>query len=303
MPAVTEVKSKGLGFQIVKRVLPKGVRQTLRRSTQWPEKLRYSLAARSILPSENNRRLQGLHHKHKGQRIFIIGGGPSIRQQNLQLMRDEVTIAFNTFFNTARDLGWMPTYYLVEDPFPAEDNQDDINAVAGTTKVFAYDLRYCLKPGPETIYVHFDRHYAVYPSPAFPRFSSDVSKAVYWGGTVTYMGMQLAYYMGASEVYLLGIDLSFAVPKHDHNTTVLINDQDSHDHAHPNDYGKGKRLRNPMTDRMQCSTEFGAKWMAQHGTPVYNATHGGNLQNVPRREYHELFASTHTTEPESAAQA
>lgn len=285
----TVAPAVNLSTRLANRVLPTPVRRVVRRTLGVPTRLRYALAAGGVWANENHRLLGALRGKHAGQRVFLIGGGPSIREQDLHLMRGEVTIAFNTFFNTARQLGWMPTYYLVEDPFGAEDNRDELNALQGTTKIFAHDLRSWLKPDPRTIYVCFDRYYADFPSRRFPRFSPDASRVVYWGGTVTYMGLQLAYFFSAKEIYMMGMDLSFNAPTAEKPGAVFVSTGPASDHAHPDDFRAGMRRPHPRTDRMQRAIEFGSQWLWKRGVAVYNATRGGQLQGVPRKNYEELF--------------
>lgn len=43
-----------------------------------------------------------------------------------------------------------------------------------------------------------------------PLFSNDCSKCYYASGTVAYLMLQLAVYMGFREIYLLGIDMSYS---------------------------------------------------------------------------------------------
>lgn len=42
----------------------------------------------------------------------------------------------------------------------------------------------------------------------YPGFSQDLASAVYLGSTITYINMQLAYFLGCNPVYLIGVDHS-----------------------------------------------------------------------------------------------
>ena len=67
------------------------------------------------------------------------------------------------------------------------------------------------------------RHLAGHPNAAFlqkvigPLFSLDPRRGIWEGATVTYVAMQLAYFMGFEEVVLVGVDHSFATkgPAHE----------------------------------------------------------------------------------------
>ena len=50
---------------------------------------------------------------HKGQRVFLIANGPSLADTNLNLLKDEVTIAMNRIsLIYDKNPDWRPTYYL-----------------------------------------------------------------------------------------------------------------------------------------------------------------------------------------------
>ena len=59
----------------------------------WRNRGRHVLA-RSFNPrgNESQRALAGYQDKHQGQRCFIIGNGPSLRQTDLSRLRGEFTL-------------------------------------------------------------------------------------------------------------------------------------------------------------------------------------------------------------------
>jgi len=246
-----------------------------------------------IYTTENMRRLLTLKDKHKGERGFVIGSGPSLNKVDLTPLKNEVTFVSNAFYHLFDQMGFMPTYYTVEDPLPAEDNADVLNHLEGTTKIFTHDLRYCLKPTPNTTYVFFDRHYATYPAKDFPRFSMDASRCIFWGGTVAYMGLQLAYYMGIRQVYLLGIDLDYKVPEDVRDNAVIMSNQADVNHFHPDYFGPGKRWHHPMVERMARSFEHAGEFFKAHGGAIYNATVGGKLESLLRVPLDKVVPQSH----------
>src|SRR5512146_2790644 len=61
---------------------------------------------------ESIRRLAALKDTHKGQRAFIIGNGPSLKQTDLTKLKNEFTLALNRIYLMFPDLGF-PTSCLV----------------------------------------------------------------------------------------------------------------------------------------------------------------------------------------------
>ena len=268
--------------------LNRKTRRLIRCLLQLPEKSQYLLADNFCPFTENHRRIFSLRNKYIGQRCFIIGSGPSIKKMDLSPLKNEITFGFNAFFLLAESLGFLPTYYLVEDNLPAEDNAEMINALKGTTKIFPQDLNYCLKKDPHTIYVHFDRYSSDPKKAEFPGFSDNALRCVYWGGTVAYMALELAYYMGIREVYLIGIDLDYKVPANLKGSIIMSKESDV-SHFHPDYFGPGKRWHHPRVERMQQAFEKADGFYRANDGIIHNATVGGNLKGLERKNYKDLF--------------
>lgn len=267
-------------------------RRLFRTITNLPVKMSYLLASWEWHQNENCDRIRALYNKHQKERCFIIGNGPSLNEMDLSLMRDDITFAFNAFYLAFNRIDFMPTYYCVTDRLPAEDNADVLNGLEGTIKVFPHDLRYCLKPTPNTIYVFFDRYYLDRTSAQFPWFSKDLVQCAFAGNTVAYLALQAAYYMGIQEVYLIGVDLSYQLPDEErdyHKNPVIVSSGEDPNHFDSAYFGRGKRWHYPDVDTMAKSFAKAGEVFAANGRKVYNATVGGNLEALPRVHYKELF--------------
>ena len=64
--------------------------------------------------------------KHRGERCFIMGGGPSLKKCDPKLLAKEYTFGVNGIFLLFDWLGFQPTYYAVEDWFVYEDRFGEI---------------------------------------------------------------------------------------------------------------------------------------------------------------------------------
>lgn len=236
----------------------------------------------------NHKRLLSFKDRHKGQRVFIIGNGPSLNKTDLSLLKDEVTIGCNGLFLIYDKMGFLPTYYTVEDTLVAEDRADVINRMHGTTKVFPSDLKYCLMPDEDTVYINFIR--PGYKN--FPQFSEEFASHVYWGGTVTFLNIQLAWYLGSREVYLVGVDHSYQGAKEEDEKekfTVTSRTSDV-DHFHPDYFGPGFRYHDPNVERMEQGYVKAKEIFDKNGRRIYNATAGGKLEVYERADYNSLFS-------------
>lgn len=244
------------------------------------------LPALGISIAENEKKLLALKNKYNGQRIFIIGNGPSLKKTDIRLLKNEITIGCNGLFMMFDYMGFLPTFYTVEDTLVAEDRAEIVNKIRGTIKVFPYDLKYCLGTDEDTIFINFLRRY-----PGFPQFSSHFEHCAYWGGTVTYFNMQLAYYLGAAEIYLIGIDHNYKSPspadKQEKN--VITSRTQDLNHFHPDYFGPGFRYHDPMTERMEFAYKKAKDFFAKNGIEIYNATAGGKLEVFQRISYEKVM--------------
>lgn len=128
-------------------------------------------------------------NKHHGETCLIIGNGPSL----CKVPRDFLT-RYPTFGQNAIYLmdGFTPTYYVATDPRNLDP--DKIHGVK------------CPK------FIRRDMGFDVYNTFTLTRehvFSLHPDKYVYEGYSVTFVSLQLAYYMGFSTVLLVGVDFRY----------------------------------------------------------------------------------------------
>jgi len=233
--------------------------------------------------SRNLERLRSLRNAQAGRRCFVMGNGPSLMKADLRRLRDEVTIGSNALFLIFDHMGYRPTYHTVEDVLVAEDRARELNAMRGSTKVFPRDLAYCLKQDEATLYIRFRRNYA-----GFPKFSDAFDEICYWGGTVSMLNLQLAYYLGCNPIYLLGFDHSYRVPPN-LSSHIIHSDADDVNHIHPDYFGKGYRWHDPMVERMEEGYRVARSFFDARGIRVYNATMGGKLEVFERASFDEVM--------------
>ena len=261
---------------------------------------RVSLIHNQRLETVYRPRLRNLRDHYAGAtRCFIIGNGPSLNRTDLAQLAGETTFSTNGFFLKMPDLEWTPTFYVVEDHLVAEDRANAINSLRGPTKLFPAYLGYCLEEGEDTI---FFNHRARKSYPHGFDFSTDASQVTYTGCTVTFTCMQLAHYLGFEEIYLIGVDSSYDIPKDvkessDYGTGVLDMESDDPNHFHPDYFGKGFRWHDPQVEQMIAAYEEARRATDASGRPIFNATVGGQLEVFQRRSFQSLFP--HAIPPEA----
>lgn len=229
--------------------------------------------------------IKKLENKFSKRPCFIMGNGPSLKLCDLSKLKDEITICSNAQYLIWDEMGFTPTFLTVEDKLVAEDRAKELNMIKDTIKIFPFDLRYCLEKDEKTIYINFIRNYN-----DFPKFSDNFARIVYWGGTVSFLNLQLAYYLGCNPIYLIGFDHKYVVPdKSKINNFVIKSEANDVNHIHPNYFGPGYRWHDPNVKRMEKSYVVARDFLKQRGVTVYNATFGGNLEVFERINFNEIF--------------
>lgn len=228
--------------------------------------------------------------KHAGERCFILGGGPSLLEHDLRLLKNEVTFGVNGIFLIFDKLGFQPTYYAVEDRLVYEDRFDDIRTLVSESVCF-FPIQFYVPEFHKNGNNYFRAIYEFGQTDDWPNFSKNAASLVWIGGTVTYVCMQLAYYMGFTEVYLLGMDHNYNKPEDiETNGMEWKSNSDDPNHFHPDYFGKGKRWHDPQLWRMEKAYNKARKVFERSGRQIANATSGGKLEIFQRVDYDSLFS-------------
>jgi hypothetical protein len=232
------------------------------------------------------------YNRFKGRRCFIIGNGPSLNHNDLSLLQNEYTFAVNSFYYKTRETGFRPTFFVVEDSSVIKENQQEIVEYEAPFKFFPSIYRSLHPKKPGTYFFKLNRGFYEKSSPnyAVPRFSTDVTKNVFCGQSVTYVNLQLAFFMGFTEVFLIGMDFNYEVPaSHKRTGDVFLSDTDDPNHFHKDYFGKGKTWKDPKLDRVLMNYRMAKLIYECAGRKIYNATVGGKLELFERVNYEGLF--------------
>lgn len=235
-----------------------------------------------------NRELRARHPDPR--RCFIIANGPSIKRQDLTLLRDETTLVVNSFHFHPDYARIRPTYHVVVDPLHVADRPNTLDWLrelekmeTPTTHIFPVegeelfrkhglfrkkDVRYVLlseqRCGPGSVKV-------------------DLAKPVSGVRCVSAAAILVACYLGFREIYLLGCDHDWLA-----HPTVDTHFYDSNPH-YP-DTMATYTYEAMMEFQLELWREYRGlrEFALSRGCRVYNATGGGFLDVFPRVSYEKL---------------
>ncbi len=231
---------------------------------------------------ESRRRLAELKDQYVGQRAFIIGNGPSLKQTDLRKLRGEFTFGLNRIYLMYRTLGFATSCLVSVNDLVIEQCKEEMDALE--VPRFLSWRAHRFYPASRALVALPTFLYTTYDGPTFGR---DARGRLWEGATVTYVALQLAFHMGFRQVFLVGVDHDFS-SKGQANQTV-VSQGDDPNHFSPQYFGKGFRWQLPDLVTSETAYRMARKAYAQAGREVLDATVGGKLTVFPKVDYNSLF--------------
>src|ERR1044072_447111 len=188
--------------------LVKYSKQSTRRASVASCRYRALRECRELLP-----RNETFRDRHRGQRCFVIGNGPSLKEQDLARLEGEVTFATNSFYlHPLAQEHLLPSYYLLSDPgyfdgSIALEQFAQLQATIGSTPIFL--PHYAREFITSTNALSSDQIYYVASCGGLEdtwRTRPDLTQTIPGAQTVVQLAILAAMYMGRSPIYLLGLD-------------------------------------------------------------------------------------------------
>jgi len=241
----------------------------------------------------DKKQLIKLKNKWKGEKCIIIGNGPSLNKIDFNILKGKFTFGVNGIFYKSDEIkDFKPYFYVVEDTAVMLDNAKRINEYECEYKFFPSIYKKHLINRKNTLFFNLNRGF--YDSRSefheFPRFSPGISKRIYAGQSVTMVNLQLAYYFGFQEVYLIGMDFEYnQVGSEIIEGHRLISQEDDINHFHPDYFGKGKVWHDPKLHNVLKSYKLIKSIYEINGRKIYNSTVGGKLEIFERKELSDAF--------------
>lgn len=224
--------------------------------------------------------------KHEGERCFIIGNGPSLTAEDLDLIKDEISFAANKIYKIYERTSWRPTYYICMDYMSlAEGIAADLYQIEADTLFINWQQRELVGKKGNVVYINANPRYVVNIwNDREVVFSENCDQFIDNARTVTYTAIQLAAYMGFKEIYLLGVDATYPFYKdgkgRKHSTTTA--------EAHFKDGGY-----NRIDYLVKETNEYGFSKAKDHcrinNIKIENVTRGGRLDAFDRKELEDVL--------------
>lgn len=243
----------------------------------------------------NKKELKKLKDAYYGERCFIVGNGPSLTPEDLDKIKGEYSFAANAIYRMFDKTDWRPTFYCVQDQNVLKNTEDDIFETSKSIE-HTFIRMYSYKNVPED-FRKSERikwvpiWFKVLPDEKVP-FTDKADRFVYDGATVTYMAMQLAAYMGFTEIYLIGVDHSFPFMKNMEgevkvvDTNIVAHFYETKDDNFGKDAAANKANSHKVVTNAYKAAEKASRVSGKFR--IFNATRGGKLEVYERVDLDDI---------------
>lgn len=223
--------------------------------------------------------LEQFRNIHQGKRGFILGNGPSLKQTDLTKLKNEYTFGMNRIYLAFDDMGFETSYYVSVNDLVIEQCANEILELQIPRFV-------SWRAGKRWL-TQQENLFFLYTTYTEPKFAKDIRNRLWESATVTYVALQIAFFMGFDDVILIGVDHNFET-KGKANTTI-ISQGDDPNHFHPGYFGKGFRWQLPDLEKSEIGYQMAKDTFEKDGRKVLDATIGGKLTIFEKVDYNTLF--------------
>ncbi len=261
---------------IGRRLLPTGTRQMLVHKIMRLYQLQHRFNRRY---QDNARAIRCLKNHHAGQTCVIVGNGPSVRGFDLERLKGTTTFCLNRGYLLWQSQNRSPDYLVAVNQLVVEQFHAEISGVH-CTHFIPWHYRTLISHNPRTFYLTERWENC---------FCEDLTAGIWFGGTVTFAALQIAFYLGFSKAILIGIDHSFRF--HGIPNQELISAGVDSNHFDPNYFGPGTRWHAPDLERSELAYALAREAFSSDNRRILDATQGGQCPIFEKMSLEDALAA------------
>ena len=220
--------------------------------------------------NQDREKFRRLKNKYSGERCFLFGTGPSLKYMDLSVFKNEITFGVNSLL--WKDTGVEFNFFGL-----TGKNKKCLNGIFGKKESVLFLFRTAARmyfkeyPWLDNV-ITLNTNGLILQKKALPE---DISKKVYGGGgTIIVPCLQVCFYLGFKEVYLVGCDCSYSGDVHFKGNERI-----------PFTGTKEKK----HWAKVFKSYEILRREFEKNNKKIYNSTMGGNLEVFERKNLEDIL--------------
>jgi len=217
---------------------------------------------------------------HKDKDCFIIGNGPSLRNMDLSPLNNYYTFGLNKIHLLMDKTHLNVSYHVAVNPLVIEQSAEDFEKLqcpsfisyrCGNRIIKPLDhINYIITQGPNVKYT----------------FQTNLLQGIHEGYTVTFVAMQIAFFMGFKRVFLIGVDHNFIAKGKENEKQYLAGEDPNH--FDPT-YFSNKEWHLPDLEASELSYHLARFFYSRDNRSIYDATVDGKLNIFPKISYDQAL--------------
>lgn len=225
-------------------------------------------------------RLGTFQNRHCGDRCVIVANGPSLNQTDFSLIQREISFGLNKIFLGFKRLGFYPRYYVAINPYVIAQAAKQIKALNCVKFLCGAAAKAHLPEDALTVHLNTTQ--------PIEAFSTDITRGLNQGYTVTYAAMQIAYFMGFRRLVLVGLDHQYQFEGAPNEARPMVTDDPNH--FAPNYFARGELWQNPDLEQSERSYRWAKEAFEKDGRTIIDATLNGACSVFPKMTLAEALA-------------
>jgi hypothetical protein len=214
-----------------------------------------------------------MKNRYLGEKAVLICNGPSLNDVDFDLLTKSKVFCIglnkiNLLFDKTK---FRPNLIVSVNKLVIEQNKDYFNST---------DIPLILDSNSVDLVKKRDNINFIHSLPFQLKFGGDITGSVCQGYTVTYVALQIAFYLGFKSVSLVGCDHYFST-KGSSNMTVRSSDKDP-DHFADNYFSGGVKWQLPDILGSEIHYKIAREFFEAHNREIVNSTVGGHLDIFDR---------------------
>jgi len=235
---------------------------------------------------KHSKRLLKFKDIHAGESCFIIGNGPSLNKMDLSVLKDYHTFGLNKIYLMFDKVDLNLSYHVAVNKYVIEQSIEHFKVLKCPSFVAYKKANHLVESYGSIYYILTGGTFS---------FQKDITDMIAEGGTVTYVAMQIAHFMGFQKVFLIGVDHNFTAEGKPNELQILKGADCNH--FDPSYFGD-QLWQLPDLQASEISYSIAKYYFERSGGSVYDATVDGKLNIFQKIGFDEalLMASKRMTD-------
>lgn len=207
--------------------------------------------------------LRKWHDRYRGRTVLLIANGPSLAETDWSLLSYLPAVTTNRAYLQVREWGLDHAFHVVANKYIANQFSREISRLE-VPKFLTHESASSFTSSG------FGETTAFFQNNRLPSFQKNIPISLWSGSTVTFVALQLLYWMGAETVIIVGLDHEYVAPGRPNE--LVTQRGDDINHFRPDYFPAGIQWQNPDLATTEVAYSMAEKNYRKIGRRILNAS-------------------------------